>query len=280
MRRSLLPFLGDTLSWLTGTATTKDVNSIKTRINQLVATQHNQQETIVYVISIHNITRYTTQVKRQHINMVMSAAQKMYQDVTTLYNIMHSLYSSLNYQQIVLHICSILANCWDSMYYMREVTIHTMDYIDAATTGILSPHILLIEDLGEILSHTEETLPSTMHLPISSEDALHFYRYLCTHVLIADEQFLLLISVPIQDHAQQLEIYEVFNLAIPHGNFLAHYCIQNRYLGITHDVIKAVEVSEDQFKTCQKANGQFCRFKHTPSTTGQPTNLGISIICQ
>ena len=32
--RSLLPFLGDTLSWLTGTATTKDINAIKTRINQ------------------------------------------------------------------------------------------------------------------------------------------------------------------------------------------------------------------------------------------------------
>ena len=31
MRRSLLHFLGDALSWLTGTATTKDVSSIKTR---------------------------------------------------------------------------------------------------------------------------------------------------------------------------------------------------------------------------------------------------------
>ena len=30
-RRSLLPFLGDALRWLTGTATTKDINSIKTR---------------------------------------------------------------------------------------------------------------------------------------------------------------------------------------------------------------------------------------------------------
>ena len=33
-RRSLLPFLGDALRWLTGTATTKDINSIKTPINQ------------------------------------------------------------------------------------------------------------------------------------------------------------------------------------------------------------------------------------------------------
>ena len=42
------------------------------------------------------------------------------------------------------------------------------------------------------------------------------------HVLIADEQFLLLIDVPIQKCAQHLEIYEVFNLAMPHGNFSAH----------------------------------------------------------
>ena len=34
-RRNLLPFLGEALRWLTGTATTKDVNSIRTRINQL-----------------------------------------------------------------------------------------------------------------------------------------------------------------------------------------------------------------------------------------------------
>ena len=75
--------------------------------------------------------------------------------------------------------------------------MHTMDYIDAATTGALSPHILPIMDLMRMLSHIEETLPATLHLPVSSEDTLHFYRYLCTHVLIINKQFLLLIDVPI-----------------------------------------------------------------------------------
>ena len=41
-KRSLLPFLGDALSWLTGTATTKDVISIKNTVNQLIAMQHQQ----------------------------------------------------------------------------------------------------------------------------------------------------------------------------------------------------------------------------------------------
>ena len=52
MRRSLLPFLGNTFSWLTGTATTMDVKGIKTRINQLITTQHKQQEVLVHIISV------------------------------------------------------------------------------------------------------------------------------------------------------------------------------------------------------------------------------------
>ena len=80
---------------------------------------------------------------------------------------------------------------------MTEVAMNTIDYIDAATTGILTPHVLPVEDLREMVLHIEETQPSTMHLTFPSEDTLHFYRYLCTHVLIADEQFLLLINVPI-----------------------------------------------------------------------------------
>ena len=47
--------------------------------------------------------------------------------------------------------------------------MHAMDYIDVATTGILSPHVLPVEDLPKMLTHSEEALPSTMHLPLSSQ---------------------------------------------------------------------------------------------------------------
>ena len=85
----------------------------------------------------------------------------------------------------------------------------------------LSPHILPIADLKQMLSYIEETLPPTMHLPVSSENTLHLYCYLHTHVLIANRQFLLPIDVPIQDHMQQLSIYKIFTLDILHGNFTA-----------------------------------------------------------
>ena len=161
---------------------------------------------------------------------------------------MHSLSNSISYQQIVLHIRSVLASLWYSLHYMREIVLHTMDYINATTTGILLPHILPVQNLRKMLKYIEETLPSMMHLPISPEDTLHFYRYLWTHILITDEQLLLLIDVPIQDHAQQVKIYEVFNLDIPHGNYSLCYDIENIYLGITLDETSVIEIWRNSSK--------------------------------
>ena len=133
-----------------------------------------------------------------------------------------------------------------------------MDYIDASTSGILSPHVLPVVDLQKMLNHIADTLPPTLHLPISPEDTLHFYRYLHTHVLIENKQFLLLIDIPIQDRAHQITIHQVFTLDIPHGNYSACYDINTRYFGITKDATMGLELSSTQFEICQQANGQFC----------------------
>ena len=138
------------------------------------------------------------------------------------------------------------------------VSTQTMDYINAAKSRILSLHILPVMDLQKMLLHIEETLPSLLHLPVSSDDTLHFYRYLHTHILIANKQFLLLTDVPIQDRSQQITIYEVFTFHIPHGNFTAHYDVTTKYPGIIKDETMTVEPSATQFQVCQAANGQFC----------------------
>ena len=114
-----------------------------------------------------------------------------------------------------------------------------------------------------MLTYIEETLPPTMHLPVSAEDTLYFYRYLWAHVLIANRQFLLLTDIPIQDHMQQLSVYKNFILDIPHWNFTAWYDVNTPYIGVTQDETMAVEISQQQFSICQNANGQVCN-NNTP----------------
>ena len=133
-----------------------------------------------------------------------------------------------------------------------------MEYIDAATSGTQSPHVLPVIDLLKMLQHIADTLPPTLYLPISQEDTLHFYRYLCTHVLIEKKQFLLLIDVPIQDRSQQITIHQLLTLDILHWNYSAHYGVHTKYFGVTKDATMAVELSTTQFQACQDTNGQFC----------------------
>ena len=115
-KRSLLPFLGDTLSLLTRRTITRDERDVKKRVNQQTATQTQQQETLVHFISILNITRCAMHVNRQHINAVMEAVERIHMTWSTS----QAQYThEKNYQQIILHLCSILVNLRDSLCYMR-----------------------------------------------------------------------------------------------------------------------------------------------------------------
>ena len=168
----------------------------------MIRTQSSQQETLVHIISILNVTQYAAQVNRHSINILMDKVDETSHYIRNLYNLSTSLATSISFHQLILHIRSVFANLRNSLNYIRMVSTHTMDYIDAATSGTLSPHILPVMDLQKMLLHIEEMLPLMLHLPVSSDDTLHFYRYLHTHILIANKQFLLLIDVPIQHRPQ------------------------------------------------------------------------------
>ena len=198
-------------------------------------------------MSILNITRYATQVNRCGINALLDAVRATSHDINNLYNLTTSPATSINFHQLILHIRSVSANLHDSLIYIQMVSKHTMDYIDTGTSGTLSPHVLPVIDLQRMLQHIADTLPLTLHLPISPEDILHFYRYLCTHILIENKQFLLLTDVPIQDRSRQITIHQILTLDIPQGNYSARYDVNTKYLGVTKDATMAVELFTTQF---------------------------------
>ena len=153
---------------------------------------------------------------------------------------------------MILHIRSVFANLHDSFNYIQTVSAHTMEYIDAATSGTLSPHVLPVIDLQRMLQHIADALPPTLHLPISPEDTLHFYRYLHTHVLIKNKQFLLLIDIPIQDRSKQITIHQILTLDIPQGNYSACYDVDTKYVGVTKDATMAVDSPLPNFRPAKK----------------------------
>ena len=98
LKRSLLPFLGDTLKLLIGTTTTRDTWEIKQHANQLIQAQTKQEEILVHVISILNITRYAAQVNRQKLNEIIDAFQRSNEDLSKILNITEVLTQCIRYQ--------------------------------------------------------------------------------------------------------------------------------------------------------------------------------------
>ena len=74
-----------------GTATTKDIKKL---ISSLIETQENQRKTMVHIVSILNLTRYETQVKRQWINIILKELTKSNEDIRALFNITNQLATS------------------------------------------------------------------------------------------------------------------------------------------------------------------------------------------
>ena len=133
------------------------------QINQLIPMQSSQQETLAHIISILNVTRYAAQVNRHSNNTLMDAARAISLDINNLYYLTMSLMTNINFHQLILHIRSVFANLCDSLNYIQMVSAHTTDYINAATSGTLSPHVLPVIDLQMMLLHIADSLPPMLH---------------------------------------------------------------------------------------------------------------------
>ena len=133
------------------------------------------------------------------INALMDAVRTTSHDINNFYNLTTSLATSTNFHQLILHIRSVFANLHDSVNYIRMVSTHTMDYINAATSGTLSPHVLPVMDLQRMLK-THSRYPTTYTTPTNFTRRYPTFLQISLYShLIENKQFLLLIDVPIHD---------------------------------------------------------------------------------
>ena len=63
--------------------------------------------------------------------------------------------------------------------------------------------------------------------------------------------------MPIQNRAQQLQIYEVFSLSVPYSSLSAEYKINFEYERVMYDETKGIAISDLQCRACHHPNETF-----------------------
>ena len=59
--------------------------------------------------------------------------------------------------------------------------------------------------------------------------------------------------MPIQNKAQQLQIYDVFSLPVSNSNLSAEYKVNYKYIKVTYDDTNAVSITDQQYRACKHA---------------------------
>ena len=101
--------------------------------------QTSQCNTLIHIVSILNITRYTTQVNRHSINNLIDAVHTTIQDINNLYNLTTSLATSINFNQMLLHIRLVFANL-PPLVYCHHMSYPSWIYKRCSDT-LLTPYL-------------------------------------------------------------------------------------------------------------------------------------------
>ena len=188
----------------------------------------------------------------------MDKMDKTSQDVNNLYNVTTSLATSLSYHQIVLYIRSVLANLWDSLSYIKTVSTHTHGlHRWSYNRNTFSAHFTNNGPKEDVIPHRRNSTIYTASpsfiwghpafLLLSSYTCFHHQQAIPTPHQCTNSG-----SVTTTLHLQNFHIWYYT------WYFPACYDINTKYLGIKQDETIAVEISPQQFRICQEANGQFC----------------------
>ena len=147
--------------------------------------QSSQQETLVHIISILNITRYAAQVNRHSINILMDAAKATSHDINNLYNFATSLTTSISFHQLILHIRSVFANLHDftQLHLNSFCTYHGL-YRCSHIRNTLSTCHTSHGSTKDAVTHSRYSDHLCYTYLFHQMIPYIFYRYLHTHVLI------------------------------------------------------------------------------------------------
>ena len=259
-KRSLLPFSG-LFSFLFGTASEDDLNSIKVGVKQLHQNQMDQTNVLNDIISITNVSRGLINDNIKKINGIIDTIVTLNQTIKNIAGHLGPLYTTRKFMLMRTEFISHHTR-------IRMVTRHVADdinliksYLSTFTTCKLTPQIIDPKHLRHEFLKIHKQLPAKITLPKNpAANIWHYYKFLTATRVIDGTQFILMIRIPLLDTDSAMTLYKVHNLPMYNptiGKSLS-YVLKGSNLATTKDNSYVTILTEAEFMQCTLAQGHFC----------------------
>ena len=265
-KRSLSSF-GGLFSFLFGTASEDDLNSIKADIKQLYQNQMDQTNVLNDIISITNVSKGLINENITKINGIIDAIINLNQTIKNIAGHLGPLYTTRKF--MFMH-TEFISHHTRIKMVTRQVTdeiILIKSYLSTFTTGKLTPQIIDPKHLRHELLKIHKQLPAKITLPENlTANIWHYYKFLTATPVIDGTQLILMIRIPLLDTDSAMTLYKVYNLPMYNptiGKSLS-FDLEGSNLAITKDNSYVTILTEAEFIQCTLAQGHFCSLNTAP----------------
>ena len=217
-KRSLLPFIGDALHYLFGTTSSKEVNKIENRLNDVELKQKEIVHVLEENLSIIDVSRAEIAENRHSLTQM---AKELVQIRDRTGELVDDLMHNFFYLESFLSTYTSLDLIIDELDKILQSSIVYMDHLqlqlNMLSLGHLAPSTISPAHLKTLLREIENQLRMPLSLPGDPErDLWRYYQFLKCSTVLRRNKIIVIVPVPLLDSNNKFDIYKTHTLPSPY----------------------------------------------------------------
>ena len=267
-KRTLIPIVGDAVSWLFGLVTESHLSNIRKNIANLAVNQQQIMHVVEESISVLNMSRIQIAENRQAILGLVKSLHWLDHKLENLVNELRKEIYEARYfieMKLDLIIGEIKDMLQKAMFYLE----HLRTQLNFLSLGRLNPSAISLSNLRALLLAIKAHLPPTLALTGDpKQDLWLFYRQLRSSALLDEKRIVVIIKIPLLYVHNQYEIYQVFNLPIPVENLqtdnvnapdmITKYNLESEGLMIDKSKTRYALLTRAETEICSDSSVKYC----------------------
>ena len=266
-KRALLPIVGKALSFLFGTLSESDIESIKNNINTLAKNQKHITHVLKESLSVIKVSQGQIKQNRRSINQLINSFGELRNfSIVLSENVQHLDY----FVRLYADFDRSLSDIHEMIGIARDYLQHLKLQLNMLSLGHLSPSVIPPGEFRRLLLNVRSKLPSQFRFPIDPErDLWTLYKTLTCTTLIENEKLFVVVSIPLLDTFGQLELYQVHNLAVSLNHngdnqditMFAQYQLETKDLAINNKRTQYILLTSKEAEICSSNQNKYCSIR-------------------
>ena len=262
-KRSLIPIVGKALSFLFGTLSDSDVDSIRRNVVRLAAAQTKLTHVVEGSLTILKTTQGQTINNTRTINDLIDnlanleiASQNLTEDVRDLQN----------YVQVYTQLDRATSDAQALIEIARDYSQNLKLQLNMLSLGHLSPSVIAPSELRKLLEDVKKQLSSQFKFPFDpEEDIWTFYKTLTCTTLMEGSRLVVVMSIPLLDNIGYFEVYRIHNMALPlngsnQTNVSARFYLETTAIAVDKRRTQFTLLTDIELQSCSDPLKAYCTF--------------------